>query len=455
MYQGLRCSKGYQPFFQLQRWCISLASLSEFRNWLSDCFVSAAVDPHSWWSWAWSHPWKSFPVLSCNFQISHWIWCDTKNIRFRSEYQNFLAISNDWLFPQLYKKGPSGPFYAIYLVSIPLHHLQLMRPFASPRRRASTRQSLAAKAEPAASKPASCIKNFHSRMQDYKLSVHFVEKVSGTNISQVSLVTCAKGFSTRTPHSMYSTVQPLKSSKALVCTTTFNRLKDELLTIFITDPPKKIVSKLPTTFPVLVTGSPPIFCKVIRSALALNRTASAAARCVNCSSSWGRPMGDPSASKGASPPLGPTKKTRLPQLSPLWWVLDGWWVSGSQWFTFEVLLKISLTFLCVAFFFQPFPSSFQMSLIFGRTSSSSCAFVSIPLKHVACRLKAQAVAVSIVPNCSMKSIRTLHWKLSLHEEFLGDAVEPSIKCSLKRPVAYLAHPSLNFPANGEVRAMSP
>ena len=96
-----------------------------------------------------------------------------------------------------------------------------------------------------------------------------------------------------------------------------------------------------------------------------------------------------------------------------------------------------------------------MSLIFGRTSSSSCAFVSIPLKHVACRLKAQAVAVSIVPNCSMKSIRTLHWKLSLREEFLGDAVEPSIKCSLKRPVAYLTHPSLNFPANGEVRAMSP
>ncbi len=38
--------------------------------------------------------------------------------------------------------------------------LQLMRPFASPRRRASTRQSLAAKAEPAASKPASCIKHF-------------------------------------------------------------------------------------------------------------------------------------------------------------------------------------------------------------------------------------------------------------------------------------------------------
>ena len=73
-----------------------------------------------------------------------------------------------------------------------------------------------------------------------------------------------------------------------------------------------------------VTASPPIFCKVIRSALALKRTASAAARCVNCSSSWGRPMGDPSASKGASPPLGPDKKTRLPQLSPLWWVLDGW-----------------------------------------------------------------------------------------------------------------------------------
>ena len=77
------------------------------------------------------------------------------------------------------KKGPSGPFNAIYLVSIPLHHLQLMRPFASPRRRASTRQSLAAKAEPAASKPASRIKNFHSRMQDYKLLVHFVEKSPG------------------------------------------------------------------------------------------------------------------------------------------------------------------------------------------------------------------------------------------------------------------------------------
>ena len=231
--------KATNPFSNCRMMYIIGLSRSEFRNWLSDCFVSAAVDPHSWWSWAWSHPWKSFPVLSCNFQISHWIWCDTKNIRFRSEYQNFLAISNDWLFPQLYKKGPSGPFYAIYLVSIPLHHLQLMRPFASPRRRASTRQSLAAKAEPAASKPASCIKNFHSRMQDYKLSVHFVEKVSGTNISQVSLVTCAKGFSTRTPHSMYSTVQPIKSSKALVCTTTFNRLKDELLTIFITDPSKK------------------------------------------------------------------------------------------------------------------------------------------------------------------------------------------------------------------------
>lgn len=117
-------------------------------------------------------------------------------------------------------------------------------------------------------------------------------------------------------------------------------------------PPKKTVSKLPTTFPVPVTGSPPIFCKVIRSALALNRTASAAARCVNCSSSWGRPMGDPSASKGASPPLGPRqKKPRLPQLSPLWWVLDGWWVSGSERLTFEVLLKISLTFFYVLPFF--------------------------------------------------------------------------------------------------------
>ena len=92
-----------------------------------------------------------------------------------------------------------------------------------------------------------------SKISDYKLLVHFVEKVSVTNISQVSLVTCAKGFNTRTPYS--TTVQDcgtFLSSKALVCTTTFNRLKDELLTIFITDPPKK--SRLKTANNVSGSG---------------------------------------------------------------------------------------------------------------------------------------------------------------------------------------------------------
>ncbi len=96
-----------------------------------------------------------------------------------------------------------------------------------------------------------------------------------------------------------------------------------------------------------VTGSPPIFCKVIRSALALKRTASAAAPCVNCSSSWGRPMGDPSACKGASPPCGRGQKNTAP--STVTFVVGIGWVmlSGSQWFTFEMALKMSLTvFMC-------------------------------------------------------------------------------------------------------------
>lgn len=229
-----------------------------------------------------------------------------------------------------------------------------------------------------------------------------------------------------------------------------------LLTIFITDPPKK--SRLKTANNVsgsghrvtsnLLQGHPQCFgTQPYRL-----RSSTLCQLLIVLGSSHGRSI----RVQGSVTSIGAgTKKTRLPPLSPLWWVLDGWWVSGSERLTFEVLLKMSLTFFMCCLLFQLFPNSFQMSLIFGRTSSSSCAFVSIPLKHVACHLKAQAVAVSIVPNCSMKSIRTLHWKLSLREVFLGDAVEPSIKCSLKRPVAYLAHPSLNFPANGEVRAMSP
>lgn len=199
MYQGLGCSKGNQPFFQLQRWCISLASLSEFRNWLSDCFVSAAVDPHSWWSWAWSHPWKSFPVLSCNFEISK------KWIRFRSEYQNFLAISNDWLFPQLYKEVHQVHFmqsiwylfhFTICSSCDPLHPLVVALPLANLWLPRLNRQQANLQVA--------------SKISDYKLLVHFVEKVSVTNISQVSLVTCAKGFNTRTPYS--TTVQDCGTS---------------------------------------------------------------------------------------------------------------------------------------------------------------------------------------------------------------------------------------------------